>query len=172
MIERIAWQLCELCFFILKCFLHNGALLWKEPVRVSHDTGDTTRRVSSTNAAHATDKVQIPTSAPGRIRRAGSASGTQMIPKINTKYVNDIMQELTNLPRFTAYAKVFQEQDGKQTVLRRKIQTRPLPLSIQPAEGMADLARRKAIQRGFCRERRHIADEIRTRQEHWRGAGG
>ena len=75
-------------------------------------------------------------------------------------------KSLTNLPRFTAYAKIIEEKDGEQKVKTAKIQTYPLPKILETAE--EDLA--MAIENGYVRskKRSEIEVEIRERQEKWR----
>ena len=75
-------------------------------------------------------------------------------------------QELTNLPRFTAYAKIIEEKDGEQKVKTAKIQTYPLPEILERAE--RDLT--MVIGNGYARskKRSEIEVEIRERQ----GSGG
>jgi hypothetical protein len=60
-------------------------------------------------------------------------------------------QELANLPRFTAFAKVIEEKNGYQSVLKRRITTFPLPPQ--------------------CKLPIEDEDEIRQRQEKWRKGG-
>jgi hypothetical protein len=78
-------------------------------------------------------------------------------------------QELMGLPRFTAWAKIAQEKDGKQLVIKRKIQTLPLPDVLPDAdEGRAVI---EGNTKQFYMKRDEIEEEIRSRQERWRGVG-
>jgi hypothetical protein len=51
--------------------------------------------------------------------------------QVNTRTFRDMedeaAQELIKLPRYIAYAKVIQEQEGEQVVIGRKIKTSELP---------------------------------------------
>ena len=80
---------------------------------------------------------------------------------------DEMAQELANLPRFTAYAKVIQENKGEQTVWKGKIKTLPLPPWQESPEIESHV-----IESGhnFCKERTQIEEEIRQRQERWRGS--
>lgn len=51
--------------------------------------------------------------------RAGQYSGRQVNTRLKQDMVNEIARELIELPRFSAYAKVYQERDGVQTESRR-----------------------------------------------------
>jgi hypothetical protein len=93
---------------------------------------------------------------------------------------NEMAQELTNLPCFNAYAKVIEEKDGKQIVLKRKIQT--IPLSFVPEKTPADIEANTLMQgnvrvtafdmialfEGYCQARKDIEEEIKQRLEKWR----
>jgi hypothetical protein len=91
---------------------------------------------------------------------------------------DEMAQELANLPRFTAYAKVIAENEGKQTVWKSKIKTVPMPSWWEPptmyrlpsGEEIPGIES-QAIERGhkFCKTRTQIEEEIRERQEKWRG---
>jgi hypothetical protein len=52
---------------------------------------------------------------------------------------DEMAQELANLPRFTAYAKVIQEQGGRQAVIKHKMQTLKLPKSELDEEDLTHL---------------------------------
>jgi hypothetical protein len=90
--------------------------------------------------------------------------------------INEKAQELANLPRFTAYAKVIQENKGEQIVLKRKIETRPLPLL--PERPLTDgksnspsaIIERNTIRAGLYRSRSAIEQELRARREKWRSS--
>lgn len=90
--------------------------------------------------------------------------------KTQGEMVDIMAQELTNLPRFTACAKISQVEKGKQTVATQKIQTPPL---VEPLEKeKAERDRALAIQNGhiWSKKRDEIEAEIRERQEKWRRA--
>jgi hypothetical protein len=84
---------------------------------------------------------------------------------------NEMAQELTNLPRFTAYAKVIQENNREQKVIKRKIKTKESP---RPSVQLGDLFQfisqieRNAVDFGYVKPRKQIEEEIRRRQERWR----
>jgi hypothetical protein len=79
--------------------------------------------------------------------------------------VNEMAQELSSLPQYTAYAKLIAEQNGVQRVLKHKIQTFPLPPAVRSAEIEASLLEKSHV---LCQERELIEEEIRERQERWR----
>ena len=93
---------------------------------------------------------------------------------------DEMAQELANLPKFIAYAKVTQEDKGKQTVLKHKIQTIPLsyipektPEDIEAATLMVDNILFTSFDlitllNGYCLARVEIEEEIRQRLEKWR----
>jgi hypothetical protein len=74
-------------------------------------------------------------------------------------------QELANLPRFTAYARVIQERAGKQLVIKRKIK----PLALPKEHGLPLAS--EILERSHAtvyKARDEIEAEIRQRQERWR----
>lgn len=73
------------------------------------------------------------------------------------------------LPRFTAWAKIAQEKDGKQLVIKRKIQTLPLPDVLPDADERRAVIERNTQQ--FYIKRDQIEEVIRSRQERWRDSG-
>ena len=85
---------------------------------------------------------------------------------------DEMAQELTNLPKFTAYAKVIQEQGGRQAVIKHKMQTLELPESyLEEAEDIKYLPDLITLHIGFSKyykERTQIEEEIRQRLEKWR----
>ena len=84
--------------------------------------------------------------------------------KTQAELIDEAALELGNLPRYAAYAKVIDESRGEQVVLKQKIKTLPLPpLHLSDIES-------RAIENGhsLCKERVHIEEEIRQRQEKWR----
>jgi hypothetical protein len=94
--------------------------------------------------------------------------------KTQGELIDEMAVAMTQTPRFTAYAKVIHEQDGHQTVLKRKIVTRPLPsLPERPltdAEGHSPttIIELNTIRAGLYRPRAQIEQEVRRRREHWR----
>jgi hypothetical protein len=79
--------------------------------------------------------------------------------------VTDMVVELTRLPRFTAYAKIMQEENDEQTVKTQKIQTHPLPAIQNPNGELQAIANAHTL----CKGRDDIEVEIRGRQNRWRG---
>ena len=77
--------------------------------------------------------------------------------------INEKAIELTNLPRFSAYAKVLYENENKQTVWTGKLLTSPLPPEKNNLED-------EATQNGhdLSRKRTDIEEQIKERQEKWR----
>jgi hypothetical protein len=79
---------------------------------------------------------------------------------------NQALQTLTELPRFTAYAKTITEENGEQTIWKGKIKTLPTPTETNdPAieERIIALTRR-----AYCKPRSAIEQEILQRRERWR----
>ena len=86
------------------------------------------------------------------------------------KYVemtHQMEQELMRLSKYTAWAEIAQEKDGKQMVVRCKIQTRPLPDALPDADERRAVIERNTQQ--FYVKRDELEEEIRSRQERWRG---
>jgi hypothetical protein len=102
---------------------------------------------------------------------------------------DEMAQELTNLPRFIAYAKVIEEKEGKQNVFKGKMQTlKPVPVTEEKIEtkhtfyhdGSCEITldlRYKALKidiesdtlrLGYCRERTQIEEEMKQRLMKWR----
>jgi hypothetical protein len=77
--------------------------------------------------------------------------------------INEKAIELSNLPRFSAYAKVLFEKENRQTVWTGKIHTNPLPAEKNNLED-------EAIRNGYSisRKRSEIEEQIRQRQDKWR----
>jgi hypothetical protein len=98
------------------------------------------------------------------------ASGQYVEKQVHVRQVHDMTdeaaQDLINLPRYMAYAKIIEEKDGKQTVWSGKIETYGLPKETPYAE--EDLA--KSIHNGHINsvKRADIEEAIRQRQEKWR----
>jgi hypothetical protein len=85
----------------------------------------------------------------------------------------EMAQELPVLPRFTAYARLIEEKDGQQRVLKEKIKTIALPKITEGAREEAG-KRRKVIEENsgrYLKKREVIEEEIRMRQERWTGGG-
>ena len=101
------------------------------------------------------------------------ASGQYVEKQVHVRQVHDMSdemaQELVNVPRFTAYAKVIEEKDGKQSVWKGKITTLPLPDQLSSAEEDAALVLDFGHQ--ASKKREEIEAEIRQRQEKWRSNG-
>jgi hypothetical protein len=98
------------------------------------------------------------------------ASGQYVEKQVYVRQVHDMSdemaQELINLPRFTAYAKVIEEKDGIQSVWKGKIKTLMLPDQIPQAE--EDTALVVDFGHQLSKKREEIEKEIRERQEKWR----
>ena len=121
---------------------------------------------------------------------SGKYEETLKMERTQADMVNEMAHELTNLARFTAYAKVIEEKGGVQSVLKRKMYTLqmrkmaeryPAPegefreaLEAAQKRGFQDAERRlleKTAASGMCVARAAIEKEIRARQEPWRGRG-
>jgi hypothetical protein len=98
------------------------------------------------------------------------ASGQYVEKPVHVRQVHDMTdemaQELSNLPRFNAYAKIIEEKNGEQTVWKGKMQTLP-PLPGASRYTESDIQK---ISYTFCLERTEIEAEIRERQDKWRKA--
>jgi hypothetical protein len=90
---------------------------------------------------------------------------------------DEMSQVLVGLERFSAYAKVIQEQQGEQIVLKQKIKTLPPPpvrggdaadTYLQTVRGVVW---EKTLKAGLIKERSKIEEEIRQRQQKWLGVG-
>jgi hypothetical protein len=82
---------------------------------------------------------------------------------------DEMAQELASLHRSTAYAKVITENEGEQTIWKGKIKTLSLPSwHVQLFDGDSSITNRSHT---FCKTRVQIEEEIRKRQERWRGSG-
>jgi len=107
------------------------------------------------------------------------ASGQYVEKQIHVRPVHDMTdemaQELSNLPRFTAYAKLLQVTENvrtfrertrvftEQIVWKGKIQTLPLPPLTIESEKYATL-----LGQNLSKKRTEVEAEIRERQEPWR----
>jgi hypothetical protein len=86
---------------------------------------------------------------------------------------DEMAQELANLPRFTAYVKAIEEDRGKQTVTKHKMQTLELTKSyLEKAEDIESLPDLIALHIIFSeyyyKKRTQIEEEIKQRIEKWR----
>src|SRR5215213_8499090 len=85
---------------------------------------------------------------------------------------NAMVQDLCELPRYTAYAKVLQETEGEQEVWKGKIKTNPmLPLPTgEMATHFVGIEARiiEHTRQTCCRSRIEIEEEIRARRNSWR----
>jgi hypothetical protein len=107
--------------------------------------------------------IRVPTGQPGEKRGADTVR----------KKIDVMSQELSNLPRFSAYAKVLQEKDGQQSVIKEKIETSGLPKISEDVRVLAG-ERRVVIEensRRYGKRRDVIEEEIVMRQEAWIGEG-
>ena len=102
-------------------------------------------------------------------------SGQYVEKQVNTRQYHDMNDEmaweLMKLPRFTAYAKVIQEQQGEQVIRIRKIKTLKLEeprLQGRELEEMKKQINENTKILGYIKPRVQIEDEIRQRQEKWR----
>jgi hypothetical protein len=92
---------------------------------------------------------------------------TQVNTYSTQEMINQMAQELVDLPRFTAYAKVVQAVNDTQIVRKAKIQT----FALDEPQGLADvggIARHNAIHASILRKRSDIDKEIIMRQAQWR----
>ena len=100
---------------------------------------------------------------------------------MNTRTVadmtNEAAHELSRLPKYTAFAKIIEEGEGRQEVSIRRMQTVPQPAlgSDMTATLKMGIARTysacKARELGICRKRSEIEEEILQRRDRWRGGG-
>lgn len=99
-------------------------------------------------------------------------SGQYVVKPVHTRPVHDMTdemaQELANLPRFTAYAKVIAEKEGEQTVWRGKIKTSPVFL-LPHIELSGKYIGHGTFLSSCLKSRRLIEEEIRQRMEKWQG---
>jgi hypothetical protein len=93
--------------------------------------------------------------------------------KTQGEVIDEIARELVGLPRYTAFAKVIQERGGVQVVLKRKIETIPMPqvpqryLTDPKYLALRGSIERNTIQAGTCLPRVLIEAELRHRRERW-----
>jgi hypothetical protein len=83
--------------------------------------------------------------------------------------VNQAVQTLTDLPRFTAAAKTISEENGQQIVWKGQITTKKLR---DPVNGL-DVQERiiERTREMCCRPRHEIELEIAARRSQWRNTG-
>jgi hypothetical protein len=86
---------------------------------------------------------------------------------------NEMSQVLVGLERYSAYAKVLQEDKGEQKVLTQKIKTPPMP-PVRGGEAAARYLQRvrrdvseETLRAGWVKEREKIEEEMRHRQRDW-----
>jgi hypothetical protein len=84
--------------------------------------------------------------------------------------VNEMARVMTGLPRYTAYAKIVEENGGEASVWKGRIRTSKLDDVRDDAMDAARAAIEKNML-GYCRPRAQIREEIRLRQERWRRSG-
>ncbi len=85
----------------------------------------------------------------------------------------EMAQELANLPRFTAWAKLVQVRGSRQITVKQKLQTLPLPPAYDPGFVAAREAQiREQTHREYCLMRETVEEEIRQRQAPWRQTPG
>jgi hypothetical protein len=84
---------------------------------------------------------------------------------------DEMAQELMRLPRYTAYAKIIEDQDGEQRVKMQEIKTYPLSaLPEKPKEyfeQVKEIFETNPIKSGYAIAKEQIEAEIRQRQEQW-----
>jgi hypothetical protein len=85
--------------------------------------------------------------------------------------VNEMAQELIDLPPKIAYAKLIQEKGEERVVIKYKFKTRQPPKVITNELAFRltrSFIENKTLDAGMVKERVHIEKEIRERQENWR----
>jgi hypothetical protein len=99
---------------------------------------------------------------------SGKYEESLKVERTQQDLINEMVMELSSLPRFTAYAKAIEEQNNIQRVWKRKIQTLALPSVRRGLESEVI-----ALENGHlvCKERDKIDEEIQQRQEKWRRGG-
>ena len=100
--------------------------------------------------------------------QSGKYDDTIKREKTQGDLITEMSQELSNLPRFVAYAKYIEEKDGEQGVQKRKIRTPPPPDAASEMEynRRRELAIENAQAAGKPREA--IERELQDRRESWR----
>jgi len=79
---------------------------------------------------------------------------------------DEMAQELSNLPRFSAHTKIIKEEGGRQSVWKGKIETYPLSPETPIADTLLEVCVRNGHKTSTKRE--DVEKEIRKRQEQWR----
>jgi hypothetical protein len=97
-------------------------------------------------------------------------SGQYLEIEVNSRTFADMALEMswelaTQLPRYTAYAKLIQAHHGEQRVSCHKLKTSPLPPPTHGQENARLLARHNTLSEGMIKARDAIEEEIRQRQE-------
>jgi hypothetical protein len=97
-------------------------------------------------------------------------SGQYLETEVNSRTFADMALEMswelaTQLPRYTAYAKLIQAHHGEQRVSGHKLKTLPLPPPTHGQENARLLARNNTLSEGLIKARDAIEEEIRQRQE-------
>ena len=99
------------------------------------------------------------------------ASGQYVEKHVHVRTVHDMSdemaQELSRLPRFTAWVNLIEESDGEQLAVQKKIYTLPLT-RVTPQITESELLEES---HDLCMKRTEIEAEIRQRQEKWRSNG-
>jgi hypothetical protein len=107
---------------------------------------------------------------------SGKYDETMKVERTQADLINEMAQELTNLPNHTAYVKLLQvAESGAQTVLKRRVQTEPLlrlPDGSQNTNpDYIEQSVLKTTREASCRPRADIEVELAKRQQPWRGTG-
>jgi hypothetical protein len=89
--------------------------------------------------------------------KSGVYTETKRMERTQIDIINEMVQELSSLPRFTAYAKIL-EEDG---VKKYKIQTNSLIAMGQRALNIS-------LIETYCKSRKAIEKEIAGRQSKWK----
>ena len=89
-----------------------------------------------------------------------------------TEMIDVMTQELINLPRFTAYAKVIEEKGGGQAITKSKIKTLSLSRLREEWDKFIEFRKQRieayTNDSGCVRRRDEIEEEIKQRLEKWR----
>ena len=119
-------------------------------------------RIGSHTLAEAPIKLQS-----GKYEEAPKREKTQ------AEMIDEMMLGLANIPRFSAYAKVIQEKERVQEVLKRKIETFPLAeipqryLSDPTYQTLRASIEHNMIRARNCHARADIEEDLRRRRERW-----
>jgi hypothetical protein len=85
-----------------------------------------------------------------------------------SEMTNQAVQTLTGLPKFTAYAKIIDEREGKQTSWAGKIETRDFQFPQQHEFVGQEEQAVEQTRRSVCKPRSVIQGEIINRRTDWR----